>query len=144
MCRPGRKTSNNQNGNKETDMIIKNIRSVKLALAGLLALTLAACAGLQPHPLVGEWDATISTPMGAMNAGLVINEDMTGEMRSPELGAAALNNVMVDGEQVSFSTTVDAQGMMLTLDFNGTVEGDSLQGSFDTEFGAIGVTGTRR
>lgn len=126
-------------------MIIENIRRVKLALAALLALMLAACAGLgQPHPLVGEWDTTISTPMGAMSADLVVNEDMTGEMRSPELGATALNNITVDGEQVSFSTTVDAQGMMLTLDFDGTVEDDTLQGSFDTEFGAIGVTGTRR
>lgn len=126
-------------------MIIWNIRNVKLALAALLALTLAACAGLgQPHPLVGEWDTTISTPMGAMSADLLVNEDMTGEMRSPELGSTALNNVAVDGEQVSFSTTVDAQGMMLTLDFSGTVEDDTLEGSFDTEFGAIGVTGNRR
>ncbi|MEX1197959.1 MAG: hypothetical protein WEB57_08880 [Pseudohongiellaceae bacterium] len=118
---------------------------MKLTMAALLTLTLAACAGLgQPHPLVGEWDATISTPMGAMSADLIVNEDMTGEMRSSELGSTTLNNVTVDGEQVSFSTTVDAQGMMLTLDFDGTVEDDTLEGSFDTEFGAIGVTGTRR
>lgn len=126
-------------------MIIRNIRSIKLALAALMALALAACAGMgQPHPLVGEWDAVISTPMGAMNADLVVNEDLSGVMRSPELGAASLENIMVDGEQVNFSTTVDAQGMMLTLDFAGTVEGDTLEGSFDTEFGAIAVAGTRR
>ncbi|MGM0634298.1 MAG: hypothetical protein ACQETO_14150 [Pseudomonadota bacterium] len=126
-------------------MIIKSVQTVKLATATLLALTLAACAGLgQPHPIVGEWDATISTPMGAMNAGLVVNEDMTGEMRSPELGATALDNVTVEGDQVSFSTTVDAQGMMLTLDFDGMVEGDSLEGRFNSDFGEIGMTASRR
>jgi len=134
----------NQN-EKETDMIIKNIRNTRLALVVFMTAGLAACAAFgPPNPLVGEWDTTISTPMGAMNADLIVNEDMTGEMRSPELGAAPLNNITVEGEQVSFSTTVDAQGMMLTLDFNGMVEGDSLEGSFDTDFGAIGVTGTRR
>ncbi len=126
-------------------MIIKSAQTVKLAIATLLALALAACAGLgQPHPIVGEWDATISTPMGAMNAGLLVNEDMTGEMRSPELGATALDDVTVEGDQVSFSTTVDAQGMMLTLNFDGMVEGDSLSGHFNSDFGEIAMTATRR
>lgn len=117
----------------------------KPALAALLALTLAACAGMgQPHPIVGEWDATISTPMGAMNADLVFNDDMTGVMRSSEMGQASLENVTAEGEEVSFSTTVDAQGMMVTLNFSGTVQDDELEGNFNTEFGAIGLTATRR
>ena len=117
----------------------------KPALAALFALTLAACAGMgQPHPIVGEWDATISTPMGAMNADLVFNDDMTGVMRSSEMGQASLENVTAEGEEVSFSTTVDAQGMMITLNFSGTVQEDELEGNFNTEFGAIGLTATRR
>lgn len=118
---------------------------VKPALAALMALALAACAGMgQPHPIVGEWDATISTPMGAMNADLVFNDDMTGVMRSSEMGQASLENLTAEGEEVNFSTTVDAQGMMITLNFSGTVQDDELEGNFNTDFGAIGLTATRR
>lgn len=122
------------------------MNSLRLPAIALVAVFLGACAGFwQPaNPLVGDWNATISTPMGNMNANLLIRDDLTGEMTSPELGAAALNNITVDGQDVAFSTTVDAQGQMLTLDFTGTVEGDSLQGSFDTAFGALTVNGTRQ
>ncbi len=122
------------------------IRTLKLSAIALVAVFLGACAGLfQPaNPLVGEWDATISTPMGNMNSTLVVRDDLTGEMRSPELGAASLDNIVVDGNDVSFSTTVDAQGQMMTLDFTGQVDGDELEGSFDTAFGALSVSGTRQ
>lgn len=122
------------------------IKSLKLSAIALVAVFLGACAGLgQPaNPLVGDWDATISTPMGNMSSSLVIRDDLSGEMRSPELGAANLDNIVVDGSDVSFSTTVDAQGMMMTLNFSGQVEGDELQGAFDTDFGALSVSGTRQ
>ena len=122
------------------------IRTLKLSAIALVAVFLGACAGLfQPaNPLVGEWDATISTPMGNMNSTLVVRDDLSGEMRSPELGAASLDNIVVDGNDVSFSTTVDAQGQMMTLDFTGQVDGDELEGSFDTAFGALSVSGTRQ
>lgn len=122
------------------------IRTLKLSAIALVAVFLGACAGMfQPaNPLVGEWDATISTPMGNMNSTLVVRDDLTGEMRSPELGAASLDNIVVDGNDVSFSTTVDAQGQMMTLDFTGQVDGDELEGSFDTAFGALSVSGTRQ
>ncbi|MEX0739443.1 MAG: hypothetical protein WD071_08885 [Pseudohongiella sp.] len=110
----------------------------------MVALFISACASVsEPHPLVGGWAITIDTPIGAMDANLTVNEDLTGEMSSQDLGGAALEAVSVDGENVSFSTTVDAQGQSMTLVFNGTVVEDRLSGSFNTDFGAIPVTGTR-
>lgn len=110
----------------------------------MVALFISACASVsEPHPLVGGWVITIDTPIGAMDANLNVNEDLTGEMSSPDLGGAPLDAVSVDGEAVSFSTTVDAQGQSMTLVFNGTVVDDQLSGSFNTDFGAIPVTGRR-
>jgi hypothetical protein len=43
-----------------------------------------------------------------------------------------------------FSAEVDAQGQMLVLEFSGTVEGDSVNGEFGSDFGAFGVTGSRQ
>lgn len=111
-----------------------------------VSLFLGACAGLfePPNPLVGDWVLSIETPVGAMNADMHVNEDMTGELSSEDLGSAPLENLMVDDGDVRFDTTVTAQGMTLTMNFNGTVEGDTLNGSFDTDFGSIEVSGTRQ
>lgn len=115
-------------------------------LAGLVvALFLNACATTSaPHPFVGPWLITIDTPFGAMDSNLDINPDLSGTMSSAELGAATLDSVTVDGNNVRFSTDVDAQGQALTLVFSGVVEGDVLRGSFNTDFGNVPVTGRRR
>ena len=122
--------------------MIKNL--LKLGAAAAITVLLAACAAQQPHPMVGHWDATISTPMGNMNAELVVNEDLTGNMRSADLGASGINDITLDGQQVTFNTEIDAQGMMMTLQFSGEVDGDSLSGAFDTDFGPLSVNATRR
>lgn len=116
-------------------------------LAGLVvAVFLSACATTSsaPHPIVGPWLITIDTPFGAMDSNLDVNSDLSGTMSSPELGAARLDSVTVDGERVGFSVDVNAEGQMLTLVFNGTVEGDLLRGNFNTDFGNVPVTGRRR
>src|SRR5690606_31522484 len=109
------------------------------------ALFLAACASTPPNPFVGVWDISIDTPVGVMGANLNIAPDLTGNMSSDDLGGATpLDNISVVDNAVSFSASVDAQGMTLTLNFEGTIAGDTLAGNFDTEFGAIPVTGVRQ
>lgn len=109
------------------------------------ALLLAACvSSAPPNPLVGMWDISIDTPVGVMGATIDVKPDLTGTMFSDDLGAATLDNVMSMDNSVTFKTTVDAQGQMLTLDFTGTIAGDTLAGNFDTDFGAIAVTGVRK
>lgn len=117
---------------------------LKLSAAAAIIVLLAACAAQQPHPMVGHWDATISTPMGNMNAELIVNEDLSGNMRSADLGASNLSGITMDGQQVQFSTDIDAQGMMMTLQFAGEVDGDTLSGAFATDFGPLSVNATRR
>lgn len=115
-------------------------------LAGLVvALFLSACAtSSAPHPFVGPWLITIDTPFGAMDSNLDINSDLSGTMSSADLGAADIDSVTVDGNNVRFAVEVDAQGQSLVLDFSGTVDDDMLRGTFNTDFGAIPVTGRRR
>lgn len=107
-------------------------------------LFLAACASTPPNPFVGMWDVNIETPVGAMVATLDIQPDLSGTMSSGDLGSAALNDVTVIDNAVTFATTVDAQGQTLTLRFAGTIAGNQLAGNFDSDFGAIPVTGTKQ
>lgn len=119
----------------------------KLSMGSIIvaaALFLAACASTPPNPFVGVWDISIDSPVGVMEANLNIAPDLTGNMSSGDLGATPLENISVVDNAVSFTANVDAQGMMLTLNFSGTIAGDALAGNFDTEFGAIPVTGVRQ
>lgn len=108
-----------------------------------LVLVLAGCAATQ-NPAVGAWDISMNTPVGAMPAVLTIAEDGTGNMAADGMGSAALSGITVDGNAVTFSAAIDAQGQSLTLTFNGTIDGDSLTGEFGSDFGSFGVTGTRQ
>jgi hypothetical protein len=113
-------------------------------MIAVAALFLAACASTPANPFVGGWDVTIDTPVGVLNAAIDITPDLAGTMSSGEMGSATLTGVTVEENAVSFQTTIDAQGQSLTLRFSGTIDGDSLAGNFDTDFGAIAVTGVRR
>ena len=118
---------------------------MKKLFSGWLAvslLVLVGCAASTP-PGVGVWNVEMNTPLGALPATLTLNADGSGMMGSDQLGEAPIEGVMYDGNSISFSAEVDAQGQTLVLDFSGSVEGDSVSGEFGSDFGAFVVTGSR-
>jgi len=110
----------------------------------LVALTvfLAGCASAPPAA-VGAWDIELNTPLGALPAVLVISEDGTGSMSS-DMGSQPISGIIMEGNAVSFNTAIEAQGQSINLSFAGTVDGDSMNGEFGSDFGAFGVTGSRQ
>ena len=119
---------------------------MKKILGGLMALTLAVLVGSAsaPAPAVGVWSVELNTPLGNLPATLTVNADGTGTMASDALGETGIDGITFDGNMFMFSAEVDAQGQMLVLEFSGTVEGDSVNGEFGSDFGAFGVTGSRQ
>ena len=120
---------------------------MKKLMSGLLVLSLATlvgCAAGGPPPAVGVWGVEMNTPLGNLPAVLTLNEDGTCTMAADALGEAPIEGIVYDGNMVTFTAEVDAQGTILVLEFSGTVEGDSIEGEFDSDFGAFGVTGTRQ
>ena len=118
---------------------------MKKLVSGWLLLSLAVlvgCAASVP-PAVGVWNVEMNTPLGPLPATLTINEDGTGSMAADNLGEAPISGITFDGDSVTFETEVDAQGTMLVLEFSGTVDGDSLEGEFGSDFGAFDVSGSR-
>lgn len=123
----------------------KNMKTIlKSCIAVAATIMLAACVSTPVNPFVGMWDLSINTPVGAMGATLDVSADMMGSMSSPELGATQMQGITVTENAVSFNVLVDAQGQTLALSFAGTIDGDALSGNFDSDFGAIPVTGTRQ
>ena len=119
---------------------------MKKLMNGWLLLSLAilvGCAAAVP-PGVGVWGVEMNTPLGALPATLTLNEDGTGTMSADGLGDAPIEGVLFDGNAITFEAGIDAQGQSLVLEFSGTVDGDSLEGEFGSDFGAFGVSGSRQ
>jgi len=109
----------------------------------LVLATLAGCAS-SPPPAVGAWGASMDTPLGVIPVTLTLREDGTGNILAAGVGEALLDDVEYDGANVTFSATVSSLGQPMSLDFSGTVDGDSLAGAFSSPFGDIPVSGTRQ
>ena len=127
-------------------------------LLAILALTLLSIgcasggggvAAAPPAPAipaaVGSWTMTIDTPAGTQEPVLTIagTEDaLSGSFGSPQ-GDVDLNTVSFADGGIEFSVTIDIGGQDLTLNFSGTVDGDSMTGSFASDFGDFAATAVR-
>ena len=130
----------------------------KYVFAALLAgasLT-AAPALAQSSPVVGSWDTEAVTDFGTFKAKLNIAQSGAGytvEMvDAPQTGpdgqpapamASTISDVTVNGTNFSFKRTIDFQGQAIVLTYTGTVDGNALTATANSDFGAIPVKGTR-
>lgn len=93
----------------------------------------------------GTWNITMSTPMGERKATLNLASNgstLTGT-QAAEQGSAEIADGKVDGNKVSWKVSIQ-QPMPLTLDFNGTVNGDAIEGQMGVGFlGSFPFSGTR-
>ena len=62
--------------------------------------------------------------------------DLTGSIEGGRGGAVDIKNGKVDGDKVSFEVVREFQGNSMTIKYSGTVEGSSMNLSFDAGRGA--------
>ncbi len=79
--------------------------------------------------LAGSWDITSVSQLGTLKRKLVVAADGSGTYESEE-AKWPIRDLKVEGADVSFSVTVNAQGQELPLDFKGKIDGKSLKGGF--------------
>jgi len=103
-----------------------------LAFAGLL-LALPSRALAQAAGVDGEWAMTVNTDQGPISAVLVVKADgekVTGAVKG-EQGDLPLEGTFKE-KTLSFSFLYPApDGSSLTVTMTGTVEGDTINGTFD-------------
>ena len=120
------------------------------ATSGAAAAPAAAAAAAAPPPppppaIVGAWNLLIETPVGNQEPTFTVSLDdgaLTGVF-SGEQGDLEIPEITDTDGQIAFSMEIHAGGQQLKLDFTGTVDGDSITGSFASDFGDMPVTGTR-
>jgi hypothetical protein len=93
----------------------------------------------------GTWNLTMQTPMGVRVSKLTLATSggtLTGTQEA-EGNTTDIAEGTVNGNEVSWKVSI-TNPMPLTLTFNGTVDGNSLNGSADTGmFGSFPFEGTR-
>jgi hypothetical protein len=97
-----------------------------LTLAVLVSgLAISAWAGA----IDGSWKSDFSTPVGDMHAVYTFKTDgdkVTGTAKS-ENGETTLANVVVMGNNISFTENLNFQGMPIALEYTGTIDGDQIK-----------------
>jgi osmotically-inducible protein OsmY len=106
-----------------------------LALFALFAGTALAA------DISGNWKGSAETPNGTVERTFVFKVDghkLTGETNSERFGKSTIEDGKVDGDDVSFSLTVNVQGTEGKVLYKGKVDGDTIK--FKVELQALGQT----
>ena len=89
----------------------------------------------------GNWKGTAEKPNGPVERTFVFKVDghkLTGETTSARFGKSTIEDGKVDGDDVSFTLTVNIQGAEGKVNYKGKVDSDTIK--FTVEVQAIGQT----
>lgn len=93
----------------------------------------------------GNWNISVETPIGTQAATLSLStaDGTLSGTQGAEGKSAAITDGKVEGNKVSWKIAI-TNPMPLTLEFEGTVEGDRIAGKANAgAFGAMPFSGTR-
>lgn len=105
----------------------------KLGIAAML-LALAPVAALAAD-FNGKWTAEVQGRNGMQTVTFDIHVDgstVTGNITTPR-GEMDITNGKVDGDNISFDTTMSMNGNSFTMNYKGTADGDNIK--FTRTFG---------
>jgi len=80
--------------------------------------------------------------MGEQSPTLTLNPDGSGTLESP-LGKASFTGGKVDGDNASFSATMQIMGQSFKLDITAKASGDAISGTMNTPMGNSNFSGAR-
>ena len=108
--------------------------SVALGCSLLLGAAGRLAAADSPANVAGAWQFSVETPRGTMAQTLTIQQDggaIKGTMKG-ERGEAPLEGT-VDGKKINFTVKRETPNGTFTLEYAGTVDGDSKAGTVHSE-----------
>ncbi len=123
-------------------MKAKMLFTFTVCLSFLFANTLEAATTL--HDPVGTYEFEVTDiPDQADVTGEMVVSRTDGKLKvvfSSALGEIELTDAKLDGHKLTGK--IEAQGIVLKL--SGTFSGDSFKGQWNTEFGALPITATKK
>ena len=119
-------------------------QTVLIAAAVLLALAPAVLAA-DNAPVLGKWTSMTETPQGTFEVVYEFTEvdgELKGTWSNPRRNGD-LTNVSWNGETLKFGREVGRGGQTFNLNFEATVDGDTMTGKMITPRGEREFTATR-
>ena len=107
----------------------------------LLSMALLALAATAAADISGTWKGTADTPNGPVERTFIFKVDgnkLTGETTSSMFGKSVIEDGKIDGDNISFTITVNFQGNEAKVLYKGKVAGDEIK--FTVEIPAINQT----
>lgn len=102
----------------------------RILLAASAAVMLASLAFAADANVAGEWDLTVETQAGTGNPHFSLKQDgnkLSGTYKGM-LGESPVTGT-VNGNDISISFQVNAQGTDLAVSYTGTVDGATMKGT---------------
>ncbi len=94
----------------------------------------------------GNWELIVASPRGDLRMQLSLSrqgDDITGRLNGPA-GESTIENATLEGDQLRFTTHVTMGADTMEAVVSGTIEGNSMRGSFAlTSLGTFNFTGNR-
>jgi hypothetical protein len=109
--------------------MVRILTAVVFTIALLAAARLDAQTGAN---VTGEWAFTVNTDQGSGTPTITFKQDgekLTGKYAG-QLGSADLTGT-VKGNAIRFSFTIDVQGQQAPVNYEGTVEKNTMKGKLD-------------
>ncbi|MGB7582695.1 MAG: hypothetical protein WBL85_09650 [Sedimentisphaerales bacterium] len=101
----------------------------------------------QADPLVGEWQMNIMIPAREIVEKLTITQNadgnLAGKWEGMRGGENTISNLKFADGKLTFTRTSKMGGNDFTSTFTGTVTGDTIKGSFSSDFGEREATASR-
>jgi hypothetical protein len=107
----------------------------------LLLLTVLFAFSAAAADVSGTWKGTADTPNGPVERTFIFKVDgnkLTGETSSNMFGKSQIEDGKVDGDNISFTITVNFQGNEGKVNYKGKVDGDQIK--FTVEVPAFSQT----
>jgi hypothetical protein len=114
----------------------KRTRLLALALTcgALLLRSSVITAADEPAKVTGSWEMSVETPRGTMTQTLTLQQDggtLKGTLKG-QRGEAPVTG-SVTGNKISFTVTRDTPNGSFTIEYSGTIDGDSMTGTAHSE-----------
>lgn len=108
--------------------------AIALACCALILGTAKLIVAEEPAKVGGSWEMTVETPRGAMTQTLTLQQDggtIKGTLKG-QRGESPLEGTIADGK-ISFTVKRETPNGTFTIEYSGTVTGDSMSGTSHSE-----------
>jgi hypothetical protein len=96
----------------------------------LLAIALLLAGSVFAADVDGKWTGTMSTPNGDIPVGFTFKADgamLNGSTSGPDGAEVKISDGKVDGDNITFTVSIDFGGMPLVLNYKGAVAKDQIK-----------------